>query len=206
MARPRNHSRDEFLRAALRIVDTGGLEALTVRRLGAEVGVSYTAFYTYFERLEDVVDGLLDKINDDAIAAATAADGASLRSWIVAVAVGVRRGLAKHPRLLPAYVRSSGRLHRGEAATMAIVEGLEEAGLQGRELVTAYRAIEGYVFGTTVFDHGSAPDHLKIRRKRYQRVGHAAFLDVAASQKSVAEHNEEAFVVGLDRLLTAFGV
>jgi hypothetical protein len=31
-------------------------------------------------------------------------------------------------------------------------------------LALAYRAVEGYVFGMSVFDFGAAPDHLDVRK------------------------------------------
>ena len=55
MVRPREHTREEFVDAAIRIVDAEGLEALTLRRLGSEVGVSFTALYTYFSTREDLI-------------------------------------------------------------------------------------------------------------------------------------------------------
>ena len=48
----------DFLDAAMRIVDAEGLDALTFRRLGEEIGVSYTAVYTYFESRQDLVEEL----------------------------------------------------------------------------------------------------------------------------------------------------
>ena len=60
MARPQGHTAEEFVDAAIAIVDAEGLEALTFRRLGAEMGVSYTTVYTYFETREQLVAALFE--------------------------------------------------------------------------------------------------------------------------------------------------
>ena len=83
---------------------------------------------------------------------------------------------------------------------------LEAAGLEGRDVATAYRVIESYVFGSTIFDLGAAPNHLSIRRRRYVEVGHEAFKSVATSAKAVGRHNDEAFERGLEILLDGLGL
>jgi len=50
------------LRAALVIVDKGGLEALTMRYLGRALGVEAMSLYNHVANKEDVLDGLIDLI------------------------------------------------------------------------------------------------------------------------------------------------
>jgi hypothetical protein len=47
---------------------------------------------------------------------------------------------------------------------------------------------------------------LAIRRRRYNLTGHPEFKAVAKSEKSVGEHNDEAFIQGFDFLLTGLGL
>ena len=205
MARPREHSRDDFLDAAIRIVDAEGLEALTLRRLGPEVGVSYTAVYTYFKTREDLVAVLVDRISADVIAGITPSSD-SVRDQLIAVGLSTRRALSRHPRLAGVFTMAQTDAEVGSQATLYVVSLLEQGGLSGRSLVAAYRMIESYVFGSTVFDLGAAPEHLAIRRRRYNLTGHPEFKAVAKSEKSVGEHNDEAFIQGFDFLLTGLGL
>jgi hypothetical protein len=78
--------------------------------------------------------------------------------------------------------------------------------LSGPDLVRSYRIIESYVFGSSIFDFGAAPEHLSIRRQRYRNTGHPDFRAVASSDKTIGAHNDEAFLHGLDLLLSALGV
>jgi len=70
MGRPRTLTHSEFLEVALRIVDSEGLEALTFRRLGEEVGVSYTAVYTYFDSRQELLEELAGQLVGDALSTA----------------------------------------------------------------------------------------------------------------------------------------
>ena len=205
MVRPREHTQAEFVAAAIRIVDDEGLDALTLRRLGTEVGVSFTALYTYFATREDLIAALVDAVSADIIAGVVPT-GESPREQVVAISLATRRALAKHPRLASVYVSDQSGASGGNDATRMVAGLLEAAGLEGRDVATAYRVIESYVFGSTIFDLGAAPNHLSIRRRRYVEVGHDAFKSVASSAKAVGRHNDEAFERGLELILDGLGL
>jgi AcrR family transcriptional regulator len=205
MARPREHTHDEFIDVAIRIVDEEGLDALTLRRLGAEVGVSFTAMYTYFPSRDHLIDALVDRMAAEIIAEMEWR-GDSVRDQLVAVAMSSRRALNRHPRLTAAFLASTAPTPGGSSATMSVVALLERAGLTGVDLVRAYRIIESYVFGASIFDFGAAPEHFSIRRRRYHDTGHPAFRTVATSDEAIGAHNDEAFLHGFDLLLSALGI
>ena len=52
-------TRDTIARAALELVDDGGLEALTMRRLGRELGVEAMSLYQYVANKDQLLDELL---------------------------------------------------------------------------------------------------------------------------------------------------
>jgi AcrR family transcriptional regulator len=193
------------LDAAIRIVDAEGLEALTLRRLGPEVGVSYTAVYTYFKTREDLIAALVDRISEEIIAG-IAPSGDSARDQLIAIAMSSRRALARHPRLATGYVSDQSDAVVGNQATLSVVALLESSGIKGRDVVTAYRVLENYVFGSTIFDFGAAPNHLSIRRRRYRATSHPEFKAVGLSDKSVGQHNDEAFEKGLALILDGLGI
>jgi len=55
-------TRDSLIRAALRIVDDGGLSALSMRRLGAELGVDPMTAYRHLPNKEALLDGLVEAV------------------------------------------------------------------------------------------------------------------------------------------------
>ncbi|HET6954828.1 MAG TPA: TetR/AcrR family transcriptional regulator C-terminal domain-containing protein [Acidimicrobiales bacterium] len=55
-------TRDRVLRAALDLVDREGLDALTMRRLGRELGVEAMSLYGYVQNKQDLIEGVVEQI------------------------------------------------------------------------------------------------------------------------------------------------
>jgi AcrR family transcriptional regulator len=60
--RPARLSRERVLAAALELVDREGLSALSMRRLGADLGVEAMSLYRYAPGKEALVDGLVEAL------------------------------------------------------------------------------------------------------------------------------------------------
>jgi TetR/AcrR family tetracycline transcriptional repressor len=205
MGRPRKTTEKHFLDAALAILDAEGLEALTLRRLGNEVGVAATALYTYFENLSDLVEHLAGRVLADALDAAIW-EGATPRDRLVAVGVAARAGIARHPRLLPVFVNLTRQAPGVSDAFGRTLATLREAGVGENDLPHVYQAFESFVLGATIFDFGGAPAHLDIRRKRYSAFEIPAFRAAARTKGTMRDSNDEAFRRGLEALLVGLGV
>src|SRR6187397_3103542 len=62
-ARPRVPlTRELVLLTALRLADQGGLESLSMRKLGQELGVEAMAIYYHFANKDEVIDGIVDLV------------------------------------------------------------------------------------------------------------------------------------------------
>src|ERR1044072_9855126 len=62
-ARPRVPlTRELVLQTPLRLADRGGLESLTMRKLGQELGVEAMALYYHFADKDEVLDGIVDLV------------------------------------------------------------------------------------------------------------------------------------------------
>jgi AcrR family transcriptional regulator len=68
-------SRARVLRAAVRLADSSGIEALTMRRLAEEVGAEAMSLYHHVANKEQVLDGIVEVVAEE-INAAVAAFGA----------------------------------------------------------------------------------------------------------------------------------
>src|SRR6185436_8834283 len=55
-------SRDRILRAGLELADDSGVEALTMRRLGDELGYEAMSLYRHVANKGDLLDGMLDLV------------------------------------------------------------------------------------------------------------------------------------------------
>lgn len=61
-ARGKGLSREVLVRTALAIVDRDGLDALSMRRLGAELGVDPMAAYRHFPNKDALLDGVMEAV------------------------------------------------------------------------------------------------------------------------------------------------
>src|SRR6266446_219298 len=55
-------TRERVLQAALRLADQGGIESLSMRKLGQELGVEAMAVYYHFANKDEVLDGIIDLV------------------------------------------------------------------------------------------------------------------------------------------------
>jgi AcrR family transcriptional regulator len=96
-------SRELILDAALAVVDRDGLKALTMRGLGATLGVEAMTLYHYVPTKDALIDGLVERV----FLTATGPVGPSgdFRSRLRAYAESLRTTLLKHPGLLPVIAR-----------------------------------------------------------------------------------------------------
>lgn len=92
-------SRAQVLDAALALADREGLAALSMRRLGAELGVEAMTLYHYVPNKDAVLDGLIERVlsGTEAFANAGVPWPAALREY----AESLRSGLLRHPGVLP---------------------------------------------------------------------------------------------------------
>ena len=62
-------TRERVLRAAVELADTRGIDSLTMRNLGHELGVEAMSLYNHVANKEDVLDGLIEVVVGEVIAA-----------------------------------------------------------------------------------------------------------------------------------------
>ncbi|MGW4244532.1 TetR/AcrR family transcriptional regulator C-terminal domain-containing protein [Nocardia sp. NPDC004722] len=91
-------SREQVLDAALAFVDRDGLGALSMRKLGAELGVEAMTLYHYVPNKDALLDGMVERVMSQADVGF--ADG----PWATALtdyARALRVALLEHPGVLP---------------------------------------------------------------------------------------------------------
>src|SRR4029450_10030652 len=94
-------TRDRIIETALRVMDDEGLEAVTMRRIGRELGVEAMSLYNHVEDKDDILEGVTGRAMNEFESPASTGDWAEdaramAREW--------RRLLGLHPsvcQLLP---------------------------------------------------------------------------------------------------------
>jgi AcrR family transcriptional regulator len=87
-------SRERVLRAAVDLADRGGVEALSMRKLGQELGVDAMALYRHVRGKDDLLDGVAEMIVGQ-IERPTA--GEEWKSTLRELAMAARRVMLRHP-------------------------------------------------------------------------------------------------------------
>jgi AcrR family transcriptional regulator len=95
------HSREAITRAALRIADTEGFEAVTMKRVAAELGAATMTLYYYVRGKADVVALMQDAILAEVVIPAGELP-AGWRAATAAIAARTRQVLLAHPWSLSA--------------------------------------------------------------------------------------------------------
>ena len=87
-------SKNRVLRAAVALADRDGIESLSMRRLGQELGVEAMSLYNHVSNKEDVLNGMVDIVVEEVDPPLEGADWATVMRARV---LSARRMLLRHP-------------------------------------------------------------------------------------------------------------
>lgn len=144
--RPPKLSKADIVAAAHRVIDSDGVDALTMRRLAREVGSTAMALYHHVRDKEGLLLLLLDDYAHSEMPRPENLPEAP-EDRIVAVATAMRDGLASCPWIVEV-LRSDDLLSVGGLwYPEKIVAAAEKAGLPTEAAVEVYRAVWHYTLG-----------------------------------------------------------
>jgi TetR/AcrR family tetracycline transcriptional repressor len=140
----RRLSRRRILQAAVRIVDSEGLEALSMRRLGAELGVEAMSLYNHVPNKEALLDGMVELLLGE-LEVPPESEGWESR---VREAYGAFRRLAhEHPNVFPLLVVRPPDTMDGVWLVEEFLKTLREAGFDPETALYAFRALSSFASG-----------------------------------------------------------
>ncbi len=122
-------TRERVLTAALTIVDQDGLAKLSMRRLGAELGVDPMAVYYYVPSKAALLDGIVDAVIAELGPVPPREDEQDLTAWIVSVFTLFWKGMIAHPNALPLMDTRPISGEAGMAAGEMILTEIEREGV-----------------------------------------------------------------------------
>jgi AcrR family transcriptional regulator len=137
-------SRERVLDAAIKLADQGGIESLSMRKLGQQLGVEAMALYYHLANKDEVIDGIVDIVFGEIDLPASGAD------WKTAMrrrAISLRDALARH-RWAIGLMES--RRNPGPASLRhhdAVLGSLRSSGFELAMAAHAYSVLDGYIYG-----------------------------------------------------------
>jgi TetR/AcrR family tetracycline transcriptional repressor len=144
-------TRERIIIAAVAFVDANGLEALSMRKLGAALGVEAMSLYNHVDNKDDVLDGILDRVlREVPLPEPDLAWDEQLR----VLARGFRDAGLTHPGVLPMFGARPIRTLEGFAPLERAFGILREAGLDPDTALAAFLAMCSFVLGRVLLDMG----------------------------------------------------
>ncbi len=198
-AKPREKlSRERVVDAALRVMDADGLDAVTMRRVGHELGVEAMSLYNHVRDKEDILDGVCERVMAEFEYPQT-----DERDWLETgrrAARAWRRLLKAHPNVIALFAERTKPMVSPEALrpmefALSVLRG---AGLSDRDALQAFHAFGGYIQGFVMMELGL-----------WNAEGHAEFTlpaELFPSMAATMPHlvdcgTDEQFEFGLDLML-----
>ncbi len=144
-------SAEGIFRAALRLVDAEGLDALTMRRLAADMGVATMSLYGHVPTKEDLLLGVVNMVT-----AEIELPDPRTPPWdaLRIVTREFRRVALGHPNLVPLIVRQPPTGSQGLLTLEAALDALRRAGLDPSMTAKAYRLTASFAIGFVSLECG----------------------------------------------------
>ncbi|SDG22448.1 transcriptional regulator, TetR family [Lentzea fradiae] len=195
-------TRDRIVEAAVRMIERGGVEAVSMRRLAAELGAGTMSLYNHVPNKAVLVDLAAERLMAEA--RPYHVDSDDWRDHVRAHARAVRELARRHPR---AFVLLATRRLSSDAGLRTIetaLANLARAGFRGRVAVGAMRAMVSYLLGTVMREVATSPEHGGIALSAFTGVDAEAFPLAAGALDELGtfDHDQE-FEFGLELLIAA---
>ncbi|GAB3160124.1 TetR/AcrR family transcriptional regulator C-terminal domain-containing protein [Microbispora hainanensis] len=139
-------SRDQIVRAALELLDAEGLDALSMRKLGARLGAGATSLYWHVANKDELIELVMDEVYSGVVVP----EAADWREAASVFAYGMRQAVFDHPwsASLIGVVPALGP----NALTSAdrLMGAFVRAGFEGIDVDYAMTAVVSYTLGATI--------------------------------------------------------
>ncbi len=152
-------SKERVLRAAINLADEGGIESLTMRKLGQELGVEAMSLYNHVSNKDDILDGIVDIVVNEIDLPSNEADWKTdMRQW----AISAREILLRHPWACSLIVSRP----RVDSAWLRYFDSafgcLREAGFSIEMAHHAWHVLDSHILGFTLQELNSPFDTEEI--------------------------------------------
>ena len=188
-------TRERVLRAAIALADDDGVEALSMRRLGHELGVEAMSLYNHVASKNDLLDGMVDLVVGEI---ELPSGDEPWDSAVKTCATSFHATLLRHPWACSLVMSPRGTpTARALSPRLAYMEWLlrrlREAGFSPELTYHAYHAVDAHVLGFTMWQLGHSAAAANLTKEKSLAELAAAFLrDLRGGEyPHLAEHVEQ---------------
>ncbi len=197
-------TRDRILRAALNLADEGGIEAVSMRKLGEVLHVEAMSLYRYVEGKEDVLDGLADLVTSEF---AVPTPGGDWRAEVRRSAISAHAAILRRPwagGVLESRVNPGPARLRYLEAMLGTLRG---AGFDHQTVGQAFMALDSHTYGFALqeqawaFDPGQSQEIAAAMAENLPEDAYPNLRAMAALAAAEPTAVAVDFTFGLDLLL-----
>jgi TetR/AcrR family tetracycline transcriptional repressor len=141
-------SRERIVLTALRLVDEHGLEALSMHKLGAELGVKAMSLYNHVTNKDDLLDGVVETLWSEVEVAAPAE--ADWCRGVRAFAHALRDVVRRHPNASPLIIGHQIIAESALRIIRAHVGAARDGGWSERDAYALLRTLTSYALGSAL--------------------------------------------------------
>ncbi|RJL35467.1 TetR/AcrR family transcriptional regulator [Bailinhaonella thermotolerans] len=184
--RPAQVTREQIVTAAIDLLDAQGLDALTMRALGAHLGVAAMSLYRHVPGRDAVLSAIVNRLVADAL---TGLDpGPTWTEAVTGFATAYRRMLLAHPHAVPLLATHPVDVETALPLLRGVLGRFTAAGIAQDDALITIQSVGVYVLGHALAQVGTPPG-----------AEEAGPPDPAARQ-----YYDHWFTTGLNALVTGF--
>lgn len=202
MGRPRVLRRERILRSTIDLVRREGFAALSLRRLGEELGVGATSLYGHV----DSKGQLLDLVIDELVGRMHVPEAGSARQRLVGFGESARAVLNDYPGMAEVILQRGAAGPHAAALAEAVLSALAELGVPPGRLMDAYHSLLVYVNGFAISSltarHSDSPERVRRLQTELADIDPATRPVLASVVRLPSSGDRVRFRYGLDALIT----
>jgi len=186
-------SRERVCQEALALVDQEGLAALSMRRLGARLGVKAMSLYRHVRDKADLLDALHVAVLGDLAptggSTRSARGGGHWRPLLGGLARALRAALLRHPNVAPIFTSLPVRAPEAMATIARARAALLDAGFAPVDAEKGINVVGMFTIGHVLFEINARAAATGKQRDATFRFGLEALLDGVAHLNAAPEPN-----------------
>ncbi|CAA9402743.1 MAG: Transcriptional regulator, AcrR family [uncultured Phycisphaerae bacterium] len=199
-------SRDRILRAAVALADREGLDALSMRRLGAELGVEAMSLYHHVANKQALLDGIVEWVVDSMDTSGMLEPG----PWQERLKDGFRayRRLAHaHPAVFPLVGRRPVRTLAALRPVELALGLLHDAGCPPGAALRAFRTLSHFAYGHALSEirgmamdsasQATEPEVLEAQAKQFPNLTRVMLEAASSDHNAEFEESLDVIIAGL---------
>lgn len=215
----RRLDRERIIEAALSSIEVDGLEQMTMRSLGRDLGVEAMALYRYVSGREDLLEGVVSTLLGGLVPRVEAAETTSWQQYLQHVAHEIRRIAIEHPAAFPLVISRHPATPwlRPPLRDIEMVEHLlatlTARGFHDAQAVDTYKAFTSFLVGSLLLEISTRVENISAVEEPMNEGGAqipeqddpddlkgAPHVERMREQLS-QDRSEEEFEIGLETLL-----